>query len=129
MIDYRKINKEISQQKWDRIHNKHVDEFSCNYDPYNHHSLCPHQHHCILSNEWNQIQGKLSDYKRELKYLEKIYEEALELKREFPEKDYSSFFVGFNPKENRIRRRVLKRSIRDCYNELRKLETKKGGIL
>ena len=127
MIDYKKINKEISQQKLDRIHNKKVDEFTCNYDPYHHHGLCPHQTHCILNNEFNQIHAKLSDYKNELKVLEEIYEESLELKKEFPERDYESFFVGFNPKQNRIRRKVLKKCIRDCYNELRKLKTKRGG--
>ena len=128
MIDYKKINKEISQQKWDRIHNKTVDEFTCYYSPGSGHDLCPHPNHCVLSKDFERIRGKIQRDKEELKLLEEIYEEAINLKKEFPDKDYDALFVGFNPKDNRIRRGMLKKSIRNSYKELRELNTEKGGF-
>ena len=61
------------------------------------------------------------------KQLKEIYEDALELKREYPEKEYDDFYLNFTPKANRIKRSVLRRSIRKHYAELKNLKTKKGG--
>lgn len=127
MIDYKKINKEISQRKWDRIHNKNVDEFTCYYCPGSGHDLCTHPEHCVLDKDFQRLHGKIKSDKKELKLLETIYEESIKLKQEFPEKNYEDFFVGFNPRDNRIRRGVLKKNIRKSYAELRNLKTKKGG--
>lgn len=127
MIDYKKINKEISQQKWDRIHNKHVDEFTCYYCPGSGHDLCTHPDHCVLNEDFQRLRGKIQKDKHELKLLETLYEESIKLKQESPERSYDSFFVGFNPKQNRIQRGILKKNIRKSYRELKKLKTKKGG--
>ena len=128
MIDYKKINKEISQRKWDRIHNKTVDEFTCYYSPGSGHELCTHPDHCVLSKDFERIRGKIQRDKQELKLLEEIYEEVIKLKKEFPDRDYDTFFVGFNPRVNRIKRGVLKKNIRNSYRELRELKTRKGGF-
>ena len=60
--------------------------------------------------------------------LERIYDDAMELKKEFPDKDYSEFYVGFNPKENRVRRAVIKKSISKSYRDLHEKKKKKGGF-
>ena len=127
MIDYKKINKEISQQKWDRIQNKTVDEFTCYYCPGVGHELCTHPQHCILDKEFQRLRGKIQSEKAEEKQLKEIYEDALELKRENPEREYNDFYLNFTPKSNRIKRSVLRRSIRKHYAELRDLKTNKGG--
>ncbi|WP_296789499.1 hypothetical protein [uncultured Methanobrevibacter sp.] len=127
MIDYKKINKEISQQKWDRIQNKTVDEFTCYYCPGVGHELCTHPQHCILDKEFQRLRGKIQSEKAEEKQLKEIYEDALELKRENPEREYDDFYLNFTPKANRIKRSVLRRSIRKHYAELKDLKTNKGG--
>ena len=128
MIDYKKINKEISQQKWDRIHNKHVDEFTCYYCPGSSHDLCTHPDHCVLNEDFQYLKGKIRWERDYVNKLERIYDDAMELKKEFPDKDYSEFYVGFNPKENRVRRAVIKKSISKSYRDLHELKTKKGGF-
>lgn len=127
MIDYKKINKEISQQKWDRIHNKTVDEFTCHYCPGVGHDLCTHPTHCILNKDFQKLHGEIESDKAQEKLLKEIYEDALELKRENPEREYNDFYLNFTPKSNRIKRSVLRRSIRKHYAELKNLKTKKGG--
>ena len=127
MIDYKKINKEISQQKWDRIHNKHVDEFTCYYCPGSGHDLCTHPDHCVLNKDFQRLHGKIRKDKQEEKMLKQIYEDALELKNTFPDKKYNDFYMNFTPKSNRIKRSVLRRNIRKSYAELKELKTKKGG--
>lgn len=127
MIDYKKINKEISQQKWDRIQNKTVDEFTCYYCPGVGHELCTHPQHCILDKEFQRLRGKIQSEKAAEKQLKEIYEDALELKRENPEREYDDFYLNFTPKSNRIKRSVLRRSIRKHYAELKDLKTNKGG--
>lgn len=128
MIDYKKINKEISQRKWDRIHNKTVDEFTCYYSPGEGHDLCTHPEHCVLNKDFQYLKGKIRWEKDYVRKLERIYEDAIELKKEHPEKDYSEFYVGFDPKMNRITRQVIRNSIRKSYKELDELKTKKGGF-
>lgn len=128
MIDYEKISKEFSQRKWDRIRNKLVDEFTCYYSPAEGHELCTHPNHCVLSKDFERIHGKIQRDKQELKILEEIYEEVINLKKEFPDRDYNTFFVGFNPRENRIKRGILKKNIRNSYKKLRELKTRKGGF-
>lgn len=127
MIDYKKINKEISQRKWDRIHNKHVDEFTCYYCPGSGHDLCTHPDHCVLNEDFQRLHGKIRKDKQEEKMLKQIYEDALELKNTFPDKNYNDFYMNFTPKSNRIKRSVLRRNIRKSYAELKELKTKKGG--
>ena len=127
MIDYKKINKEISQSKWDRIHNKHVDEFTCYYCPGSGHDLCTHPDHCVLNEDFQRLHGKIRKDKQEEKMLKQIYEDALELKNTFPDKNYNDFYRNFTPKSNRIKRSVLRRNIRKSYAELKELKTKKGG--
>lgn len=127
MIDYKKINKEISQSKWDRIHNKHVDEFTCYYCPGSGHDLCTHPDHCVLNEDFQILHGKIRKDKQEEKMLKQIYEDALELKNTFPDREYNDFYMNFTPKSNRIKRSVLRRNIRKSYSELKELKTKKGG--
>ena len=128
MIDYKKINKEISQQKWDRIHNKTVDEFTCYYCPGVGHELCTHPQHCILDKEFQRLRGEISAIYDYVGYLADIYDDALDLKEEFPEKDYDELYVNFSPKRNRITRAVLKKKINGHYKKLDELKTKKGGF-
>ena len=128
MIDYKKINNEISQQKWDRIHNKTVDEFTCYYSPGSGHDLCPHPEHCILNKEFQYLTGKIRWEKDYVQKLECIYEDAIELKQNHPEKDYNELYADFDPKVNRVKRAVIQRSIRQSYKDLKFLKTKKGGF-
>lgn len=128
MIDYKKINQEISQQKWDRIHNKTVDEFTCYYSPGEGHELCTHPEHCILNKEFQHLRGKIRWEKDYVDKLERIYDIALELKEENPDMDYGDFFVGFTPKSNRVKRAVIRRSIGKSYRDLKLLKTKQGGF-
>lgn len=127
MIDYEKINKDISQSKWNRIHSKSFDKFSCYYDEHNHHELCPHQEHCILNQEFLDIHAQISQDKQQKKLLEDIYHDVVELKSENPEKKFSEMYVGFDPKQNRIDRAMLNKNIQKNYNKLKTLKTKKGG--
>lgn len=127
MIDYKKIHKEISQNKWDRIHNKNVNEFTCHYCPGVGHNLCPHPQHCILNKDFQRLHGKIQSLKKEEKQLKEIYEDALALKMECPEREYNEFYSDFTPKANRIKRSVLRRNIRKLYTELKELKTRKGG--
>lgn len=128
MIDYKKINKEISQHKQDRIHKNHIDEFTCYYNPGSGHDLCPHPDHCVLNKDFQYLRGKITHEREYMFKLERIYDDALELKKEFPDKSYDELFVGFNPKRNRIVRAVVRRSISDSYRDLKFLKTKKGGF-
>lgn len=128
VIDYKKINQEISQQKWDRIHNKTVDEFTCYYSPNEGHDLCTHPEHCILNKEFQQLRGKIRWERDYIDKLERIYDDALIDKEKFPDKDYTELFVGFTPKRNRVKRAVIQRSISNSYRDLKNLKTKKGGF-
>ncbi len=127
MIDYDKINKEISQHKWSKIQENSADEFTCYYDEHNHHELCPHQDHCILNEDLQKIHGQIKKDKEEKKKLEKIYKDIQELHAKYPKKKFNEFYVGFNPQENRIKRIVLKKNIGKNLKKLRNLKTKKGG--
>jgi len=127
MIDYKQISKDISQKKWERIHNRSVDEFTCYYDEHNHHDLCPHQQHCILNKEFQELHAQIRKDKQEKKNLEKIYKEVIQIKMEKPYKKSSELFVGFTPKQNRITRAMLDKNIRKNYKKLKELKTKKGG--
>ena len=127
MINYKQLNKEITLRKWERIHNKTIDEFTCYYSPSEGHKLCTHPTHCILNNELQRLRESIESKKEEVKYLEEIYEDAINLKRENRDMGYDMFFVGFSPKQNRIKRNILKRSIREDYKKLNHLKTKKGG--
>ena len=74
------------------------------------------------------MKGKINwehDYVRKL---ERIYDDAVELKNEFPDRDYSEFYVDFSPKGNRVRRAVIRKSIAKSYKDLAELKTKKGGF-
>lgn len=128
MIDYKQINKEISQKKWDRIHNQRVDEFTCYYSPGEGHSLCTHPDHCVLNEKFQYLHGKISWEKDYINKLEWIYNDAISLKEEFPDKDYSDFYHGFSLKDNRVTRRVVRNSMLRSVRELRDLKTKKGGF-
>ena len=128
MIDYKKINKEISQHKRDRVHNNYVDESTCYYCPGSGHDLCTHPDHCVLNKEFQFLKGKIRWEYDYVHKLEQIYNDAVELKEEFPDKSYDELFVGFSPKSNRVRRAVVMKNIKRSYKELNELKTKKGGF-
>lgn len=128
MIDYDKINKQIQQKKWEKINHKSADSFTCYYDEYNHHDICPHQHQCILSKEFQELRSKITQDKMKKKQLEEIYRDVARLKKQHPEKKVSEFYVGFNLKQNRIERMMLKNNIIENYKKLKNLKTKKGGF-
>lgn len=126
MIDYDKINEEIIQKKWERIYDKQENKFTCYYDEYNHHKLCPHPY-CILDKEFQKIHAAITQDKKQKKILENIYRDVVKLKKEQPNKSFSKMYVGFNPRENRIKRRLLEINIKKNYKRLKALKTKKGG--
>lgn len=127
MIDYDKINKEITQQRWDKIHDKNMDKFTCYYNPGSGHDLCPHPDHCILNEEFQRLHTQIQKDKQEKKKLDEIYRDIVELHKEFPKKKFNEFYVGFNPQENRVKRISLKKNIGNNLKNLKKLKTKKGG--
>ena len=127
MIDYDKINKEISQQKWDKIHDKNVDEFTCYYSPGSGHDLCPHPDHCILNKEFQRLHAQIQKDKHEKKKLEEIYKNVTELLNKYPKKKFNKFYVDFSPKQNRVKRMALKKNIGKNLKQLKDLKTKKGG--
>ena len=81
----------------------------------------------MLNEDFQRLHGKIRKDKQEEKMLKQIYEDALELKNTFPDKNYNDFYRNFTPKSNRIKRSVLRRNIRKSYAELKELKTKKGG--
>lgn len=127
MIDYKQISKNINQQKWNRRNTNKNNAFTCYYDEGTGHDNCPHPEHCVLNSEFQKVYGEIGNYKIEIKKLEEIYEEAINLKREYSYKSYEELIVGFNPRDNRVQRSVLKKSIRECYKILNQLKTRKGG--
>ena len=127
MIDYTKINKEITQKKWDNFSQSKNDKFTCYYDEYNHHELCPHPEQCILDQKFQRLYVSIQNNKKQKKNLEKIYTQAIELKKENPEKQYSELFYGLSFTKNNVERATLTRKIKQDYEKLRELKTRKGG--
>lgn len=127
MIDYDEINKQLLKRKWRKVNDNVADKFTCYYDEYNHHDICPHQQQCILNREFQDLHRQITQDKRRKKQLENIYKDVQELTKEHPQKKLNEFYVGFNPRENRVERELLRKNIRKNYWKLRNLKTRKGG--
>ena len=81
-----------------------------------------------MNKDFQFLKGKIKWEREYVNKLERIYDDAMELKKEFPDKNYDELYVDFAPKSNRVRRAVIKKSISKSYKDLAELKTKKGGF-
>lgn len=117
-------NNEIIDKKWELIHEKQEQRFTCYYSPNEKHSLCPHPQTCILNKEVADIYDDIKSNKNEIKYLKRIYDDAIDHYKETGESTYG----GFTPKSNTLQRMILENKNKKNYRRLKELKTKEGGF-
>lgn len=116
-------NNNVTNKKWELIRQKQEKKYTCYYSPNEKHSLCPHQETCILNQEVANTYAEIQQNKQKIKYLKKIYDAAIDHYKNTNE----STHVGFNPKTNTIKRKILENKNRKNYQKIKELKTKKGG--
>ena len=114
---------ELINKKWELRLQNQEKKYTCYYSPNEKHSLCPHPETCILNQEVAKVYGEIQQNKDKIKYLKKIYDDAIDHYMETNE----SMYVGFTPKNNTLERKILENKNRKNYQKLKELKTKSGG--
>lgn len=116
-INYKKIGKQIRNNKFNKIKQKKQLLNTCEYSEGEGHSLCTHPENCILDPKRKEL-NELIDYKkRQLKDLKNSLRNGLDLMKKYPDKKSYELKVGFYPNQMRDDIKLLENELRDLRRE------------
>ena len=95
--NWREHLKKLKNEKFDVREKEEIEYYTCYYTKQTKHDLCTHQHFCLFDEKVIDLNKSSAVIIDKLDYLETVNEEGCEIKKKFPEDDYSEIMFNWNP--------------------------------
>lgn len=95
--NWRKHLKKLKNEKFDVREKEEIEYHTCYYNKDTKHDLCTHKYYCLFDDKVIDLNKSIGVILNKIEYLETINKEGFEIKKKFPELDYTKIMVNWNP--------------------------------